>query len=112
MNRMETYYTPEQLDYLRKRREVVGEERIREVEQEWPELLAQVRAEMAKGTDPASEPIRRLAQKWQSLVREFTGGDPGIERSLRNLYTNETTVHGMDVSSMRDLNEYIAKALK
>jgi DNA-binding transcriptional MerR regulator len=112
MNRMEKHYTPEQLDYLRKRRETVGEERIRQVEQEWPELMAQVRAEMTRGTDPKSEEVRRLAEKWQSLVREFTGGDPGIEQSLRNLYQSETTVYGMDVASMRELNEYIAKALR
>jgi MerR family transcriptional regulator, thiopeptide resistance regulator len=112
MNRVEKYYTPEQLEYLRKRRDIVGDERIREVEQEWPELMAQVRAEMAKGTDPTSEIVRHLAQEWQSLVREFTGGDPGIEQSLRNLYQNETTVHGMDIAAMRELNEYIAKAMK
>jgi DNA-binding transcriptional MerR regulator len=111
MNKVERYYTAEQLEELRKRREAIGDERIRQVEREWPELMAQVRAEMDRGTDPASETVQRLARKWQLLVREFTGGNPGIERSLRNLYQNETTVHGMDVASMRELQEYIAKVL-
>jgi DNA-binding transcriptional MerR regulator len=112
INKVEKYYTAEQLEELRKRREAIGDERIRQVEQEWSDLMAQVRAEMDKSTDPASETVQRLAQKWQSLVREFTGDNPGIERSLRNLYQNETTVHGMDVASMRELQEYIAKALE
>jgi DNA-binding transcriptional MerR regulator len=111
MNKVEKYYTAEQLEELRKRREAIGDERIRQVEQAWPELMAQVRAEMDRGTDPASETVQRLAQKWQSLIREFTGGNPGIEQSLGNLYQNETTVHGLDVAAMREMAEYIAKAL-
>jgi DNA-binding transcriptional MerR regulator len=111
MNKVEKYYTPEQLDELRKRAGVVGEERMRQVGGEWAELMAAVRAEMDQGTDPASEPVQRLAQKWQSLINEFTGGNPGIERSLRNLYQNESTVHGMDTAPMRELGDYIGKAL-
>ena len=46
-----------------------------------------------------------------ALVREFTGGDPGIEKSLRNMYQQEPTIHGMDVAAMRPMMEYIDKAL-
>jgi len=85
----EKYYTPEQLEQLAERRHQVGEERIREVEAEWPELIARVRAEMDRGTDPASETVQALARRWMALVAEFTGGDPGIERSVSNLYREE-----------------------
>jgi hypothetical protein len=30
-----------------------------------------------------------LAQRRQALVAMFTGGDPGIEQSLKNLYADE-----------------------
>ena len=112
MNKVEKYYTPEQLEELRKRREAIGDERIHQVEAEWPELMALVRTEMAKGTDPSSETVKQLAQRWQSLIREFTGGNPGIEQSLRNLYQNESTVHDMDTASMREMGQYIAKAMR
>src|SRR5437868_9562296 len=46
MTMIEKYYTPEQLEQLKKRGEAVGAERIREVEAEWPRLIAQVKAEM------------------------------------------------------------------
>jgi DNA-binding transcriptional MerR regulator len=90
MTRMDQYYTPEQREYLRQRQARVGEERIHEVETTlWPELIAEVRAAIDGGVDPAGEQGQRLAERWAALVREFTGGDPGIERSLTNMYKQE-----------------------
>ncbi len=112
MAMVDRYYTPEQMEQLRLRAEEVGEARIRAVEGEWAELMAAVRAEMAKGTDPTSEPVRALARKWASLVREFTGGDPGIESSVQRMWQEETTIQGIDVAAVRQMGEYIAKALE
>jgi hypothetical protein len=84
------YYTPEQLEYLEKRRELVGEERIAEVQQEWQQLYADVQAELDKGTDPADEAVQRLARKWNALIEEFTGGDAGVRASLANMYRQES----------------------
>jgi MerR family transcriptional regulator, thiopeptide resistance regulator len=109
--RLDRYYTPEQLEYLEERRREVGEERIRQVEAEWLELIEQVRAEMEAGTDPSSERVQALARWWMELINEFTGGDPGIERSLRTMYQEETEIHGMDIGSMRELGEYVSKAM-
>jgi DNA-binding transcriptional MerR regulator len=85
----EKYYTPEQLEQLRQRGEHLGEARIREVEAEWPRLLAEVRAEMDRGSDPADERTQALARRWQDLVEAFTGGDPGITDSLAKVWRNE-----------------------
>ena len=92
MNMIEQYYTPEQLAELQTRREQVGEERIRQVESEWPELIAQVREAMAQGLDPTAAPVQALAQRWMALVAEFTGGNPAIEQSLQRMYTEEPAV--------------------
>jgi MerR family transcriptional regulator, thiopeptide resistance regulator len=83
------YYTPDQQDYLKERREQLGEERIQQVEAEWQNLMEQVRAEMDKGTDPTSEPAQALAQQWLDLIQEFTGGNAGIEQSLQTMYQQE-----------------------
>ncbi|HZG44221.1 MAG TPA: MerR family transcriptional regulator [Longimicrobium sp.] len=104
------YYTSEQLDQLAARREQVGEARIAEVQAEWPRLMAEVRAEMDRGTDPSDPHVQELARRWTGLVREFTGGDPGIARSLNNLYQNEQSVMGMDVGPMREMGAYIGRA--
>lgn len=107
---LDKYYTPEQRKELEERRQAIGDERIRQVEGEWKELMDQVRAEMEKGTDPASETVQALARRWMGLVREFTGGNPGIEKSLGTMYQQETTVHGMDTGPMREMMAYISRA--
>jgi hypothetical protein len=45
------------------------------------------------------------------LVREFSGGNAEIEKSAKNLYQQESTVHGMETAPMRQMMEYIGKAL-
>jgi DNA-binding transcriptional MerR regulator len=109
MTMLEKYYTPEQLEELRQRGEQFSEDQIRAFEAEWQELIAQVRAEMEKGTDPASEPVRRLARRWGELVNAFTGGNPGIEQSLKQMWHEEETIHGLDTRAMRELGEYLAR---
>lgn len=107
----EKYYTPAQMEYLKGRAEAVGEERMRQAPQDWADLGAAVQAAMAAGTDPADPHVQDLARRWFALVNEFTGGDPGITQSLRNMYQNEDTVHGMDVvGHWRPMMEYIQKA--
>ena len=89
MSLVEKYYTPEQIAEIKERGRRPGDERIRQVEAEWPELIAQVRAEMEQGTDPASERVQALARRWMALVAEFTGGNPAIEKSLGTMYEQE-----------------------
>jgi DNA-binding transcriptional MerR regulator len=109
--RLNRYYTPEQLEHLQERAREVGDERIREGEAEWAELMERVRAEMEAGTDPSDERVRALARRWMELVREFTGGDPGIERSLSNMWQQEENIHGIDTGEVREMGEYINRAL-
>ncbi len=110
--RIERYYTPEQREALERRRQEFGEERMRAAEAEWSELIEQVRAEMEAGTDPADDRVRRLASRWMELVGEFTGGAPGIERSLGNMWQQEETIHGMDARRMREMMAYVSRAMK
>lgn len=86
---VENYYTPEQLENLRSRRQMLGEERIHQAEAEWQELISQAKAALQNGLDPASESVQALARRWQELIQEFTGGDAGIERSLNQMYQQE-----------------------
>lgn len=105
-----SYYSDEQLAYLEERGRQVGEERIREVEAEWPELIAEIRAEMEGDTAPTDERVRALGRRWQALVEEFTGGDPGIAASLQRMYEQEPQVReraGVDP----EVFAYISKAI-
>ncbi|MFL6194352.1 MAG: MerR family transcriptional regulator [Thermoanaerobaculia bacterium] len=110
-NMVAKHYTPEQMEQLKQRAEMLGPDRIREAEAEWPQLMAKVQAEMDRGTDPADERVQQLARRWMELVREFTGGDAGITQSVGKVWQEETTVHGIDTGNMRSLMGYVQKAL-
>lgn len=110
MAMIEKYYTPEQLARLRDRREAVGEERMLSVQRDWAELHAEVAAAMSEGVDPADPRAQDLARRWFALIDEFTGGDPGIFRSLQAMYQDEDNIRNMDVAAMRPAMEYIGRA--
>lgn len=109
----EKYYTPDQMEYLRKRREEVGEDRIRQVEQEWRDVFAGYREAMEQGLDPADPKVQALAKKSRELIGEFTGGDVGVERSLTNLYEGEGAQNVLGHRGFEcepELWEYMARA--
>lgn len=115
MNMFEKHYTQEQLQQLEERRKMLGDDKIREVEQEWPRLIAEVKAEMDKGTDPASETVQRLSRRWMELVREFTGGDPGIAESVKKLYQGQPSMQqrsGLDPEIMSYVQRAVAASRK
>jgi DNA-binding transcriptional MerR regulator len=90
MTMYEKHYSAEQLRALEKRAEELGPDRIREVEQQvWPNLIAEGRAAMGRGVDPASDEAAGLAERWMGLVAEFTGGDPGIAKGVRRVWESD-----------------------
>ena len=107
---VEKYYSKEQLEKLRLQGQKIGDKRIKEVEAEWPKLMAEVQAEIDKGTDPKEPKVQALARRWQALINEFTGGDPGIAQSLGNVYGSEQKVAGMDTGPIAKMAEYLGKA--
>src|SRR5918999_5810707 len=89
MTRMERYYTPEQLEQLGERAEELGEEGLTRAQDDWTRLIAEVEAERQAGTDPADPKLTPLVERWNALIEQFTGGDPGIRASLQKLYETE-----------------------
>ena len=111
MTMFEKYYTKEQLDTLARRGEAFGEEKMREFQEEWPRLIASVRAEMERGTDPKDPRVVALAKRWMELIEAFTGGDAGIEQSLRSFYRGEPQFASQQ--GLGDgMSEYVQNALK
>ena len=89
MTRMTEYYTPEQLAQLEARADALGPEGMRRAQDAWTELIAEVEAERAAGTDPADPRLDPLIARWTGLIEQFTGGDPGIRASLQRLYDEQ-----------------------
>jgi len=85
----EQHYTTEQLDSLRQRANTIGAERIQQVQEEWSVLFREL-ADAARAGETAAAPrVRELAVRAKALIREFTGGDRGISKSLSNVYRAE-----------------------
>jgi hypothetical protein len=111
MTMIEKHFTPEQLEALSARREALGEDAIRQAEEEWPRLIAQVREEMRKGTDPASPVVQAMAARWRELIQAFSGGDVGIESSLGKMFKAEPQM-AADQGLDPEIFQYVGRALR
>lgn len=105
----EKHFDKDQLAWLEQQKQTVGADRIREAEQLWPKLIAEVRAEMDKGTDPKHETVQDLARQWRGLIEEFTGGRKDIERGVASVNSEPAARQrtGLDMEVM----SYISKAM-
>ena len=83
---MKKYYTEEQLENLRHR---WSPEVQQDSEQGWAALARDTEAAIASGVDPSGDTGLQLAARRQKLLAMFTGGDPGLERSLQKLYADK-----------------------
>jgi MerR family transcriptional regulator, thiopeptide resistance regulator len=107
---IERTFTPDELQEIKDRGERSGPAHITAVEREWPQLIAQVRREILEGTDPTSPRMLPLARRWRDLVREFTGGNPSIERKVRaSFVSNPATMEraGLDPTIFAFVNAAI-----
>jgi DNA-binding transcriptional MerR regulator len=114
MTSMEKYFTAEQLERIRTRRDEIGGEQLRQKQQQWAELIALVRAEMERGTDPGDAKVQDLARRWRDLVDFTTGGDPEMAQSIKRHWEEEgdniVARHGAEYDS-RPIWGYMEKAL-
>jgi DNA-binding transcriptional MerR regulator len=111
MTMFEKYFTEEQRQALKERGDKLGPDAIKGVEEEWPRLIAAVREEMRKGTDPHSEEVRALAKRWRELLDAFSGGNREMEASAAKMYREEPQVaqqYGLDA----EVFKYIGEAMK
>jgi DNA-binding transcriptional MerR regulator len=87
--KMDKYFTPEQLQLIQECREQAGQEHLERMQEDWAELIALIRAEMDKGTDPADAMVQALVRRWKDLLKQSTGGDPGIEQAMKRLWEEQ-----------------------
>ena len=83
---MEQHYTPQQLEKLAQRRAELGEQAIRDVEDEWPRLYAAMQAEMDRGAGPEDEEPQRISVRMRELIAMFHGGDEGIKAAQSRVW--------------------------
>jgi MerR family transcriptional regulator, thiopeptide resistance regulator len=82
---MKKYYTEEQLADLGKR---WSPEVQAESERGWAALARDTEEAIARGEDPSGAAGQELATQRRELLRQFTGGDPEMEKNLQKLYAD------------------------
>ena len=110
----EKYFTPEQLQVIKERREEVGQEHLERMQETWAELIALIRTEMEKGTDPADAKVQALARRWQDLLHQSTGGDPEIQEAMKRLWEEQGDNLAAQFGSKYDSRpiwDYITRAI-
>ena len=109
---MEKYFTTEQLEVLRERRTSIGEAHMKEVRDDWNEIIPKVRKAIAENVDPTSPEILAIARRWKALVEEFTGGDPKIAQAVKTMYEHEGPALQQQLGEVPtpDMFAYMAKA--
>jgi DNA-binding transcriptional MerR regulator len=112
MNMFEKYYSKEQLEELKQRADALGESGMRQAEKDWTTLMAEVRVEMEKGSDPNSPAVQALARRWRALIEAFTGGNPEIEKSLRTMYQSEPVHQKIEGTPDPSMMSYMGKAMR
>jgi MerR family transcriptional regulator, thiopeptide resistance regulator len=110
MTMIENYYTPEQLENLRQRREAPGgDELVKKGQADWAALFDDYRAALRDGIDPADPRAQALAQRHWALVSAFTGGDKGIEQSVARLWKEQGDKLATQFGYEPELMAYVAK---
>lgn len=56
---------------------------------EWPNLIAQVRQHMAKGTPTDAPDMQQIALQWATLFRSYAGDDPQTHERIRKAMATE-----------------------
>src|SRR4051812_46594247 len=111
MTMSEQYYTPEQLEQLDARRRELGEDGMAKAQQDWADLIAAMDAEREAGTDVADPAVQALADRWEGMIRQFTGGDPGITASLKRMYDEQGAPKASRGAMSPELSEYVQRVM-
>lgn len=82
------YYSEEAQAEIAERAGTWTPELQAKAEQDWKNLIGDVEAAVAAKLDPGSAQARTLAERWQELIRGFTGGDPEVQKGLNKLYAD------------------------
>jgi hypothetical protein len=111
VQRMEKFYTPEQLKKLKERYEKYPE-KAKEVEQAWPILFKKFENAMKAGLPITDLKVQVLATEAQHYIDLFTGGDKEIEANLDKFSTEnrDNALKMWNVS--KDVFDYADQARK
>lgn len=107
------HFTPEERDQMHRRAEELGEARVQQVNDEWPCLIAEVRAAMDAGTLATDSTVIEMGRRWYGLIQAITGDNAAIGIAITGAYRKEPQVmaaQGMDKAMFAYMREAMQAA--
>jgi DNA-binding transcriptional MerR regulator len=107
------YYSPEAQEKVEERKKLWSPELQERVSREWAQLFADIEASL--GESPAGAKAQALAARWRSLLAEFTGGDPEIQKGLNKMWADQADWTDAQARSFKinpEVQEFIMKAMR
>jgi DNA-binding transcriptional MerR regulator len=108
------YFTPKQLKSFQAARDRLGPAQLEQKQEEWADLIAQLRTQVDRGTHPADPAVQALAKRWKDLIHFSTGGDPEVAQSIKRLWEEQGDTLAAQFGSKYDSRPvwgYVEKAL-
>lgn len=85
----ERWFSTEQMRAMRNNWEAMPEAERDAVEREWPLLIAEARAAMQAGADPASPSTQAIVRRWLVLQKQCIEVAPGMKETMQRMYAAE-----------------------
>lgn len=115
LKQMEThskkYYTEEQRQQLAEWGKNFTEEDQLIATRQWDAAIAELKRLVSTNQDPTGPEAQALAGQWVALLSQFTHGDPGIQKSLNNMYKDGMKDTPFALPYNEQEAEYIQKAV-
>lgn len=108
------YYSEDARAKVDERRPLWSPELQAKVSRQWSDLIADIEAAVDRREDPSSAAAQSLAARWKDLLAGFTGGDPGVQRGLNNMWADRENWPEGEAKSFRmpaAVTEFIGKAM-
>lgn len=111
VQKMENYYTPEQLKALKDRMEKYPE-KAKEVEKAWPILFKKFEDAMKAGLSESDLKVQVLAKEAEHYIDLFTGGDKAIEANMNKFYEENPEKRSTMWGVTPEVANYVDRAMK
>ena len=108
------YYSEAAAAKVEERKALWSPELQERATRDWQQLAADAEAAIADGVDPTDERAQGLVERWNGLINEFTGGDPGIRKGLDKMYADQENWPKVEWEKpySKEVEEFIGKAMK
>lgn len=107
------YYSESAQKKIEERKNLWSPELQERVSRDWKELFSEVKTAIAEGVAPSAERAQKLAERWNALIDEFTGGDAEIREGLNKMYADEKNWQTEWNKPFNDeVRNFIAEAMK